>query len=196
MKILCKYSRLVRVTELKENPLNPNRHDLKQITLFADVIRANGWRRPIVVSTRSGFITKGHGRLAAAIRLGLQEVPVEDQDYASETEEIADMVADNRIAELAEIDVSALESLIADTSGSEFRSMLDKLTLADEAPAEVVKNATVVDKGKLKGERGSIGLYSFATTIEECSKWVAELESKYGNNEAAKIQEVKRRLGL
>ena len=59
---------------------------------------------------------RGHGRLAAAMLLGCK-VPVERQDYASEAEEWADLVADNRIAEIASIDTEEMAKLLSDLSG-------------------------------------------------------------------------------
>lgn len=53
------------------------------------------------------MIVKGHGRLEAAKRLGRREAPVEFQDYESEAAELADLLADNKIAELASIDTAA-----------------------------------------------------------------------------------------
>src|SRR5213593_2119790 len=71
-----------------------------------------GWRAPITVSNRSGFITRGHGRLEAATLLGCEQVPVDFQDYASEQAELADMLADNHLAELAEIDEDRLVGVL------------------------------------------------------------------------------------
>jgi DNA modification methylase len=66
------------------------------------------------VSTRSGFVVRGHGRLAAASLLGLEAAPVDFQDYESEAAEWADLIADNRIAELAQIDTPLLAELLRD----------------------------------------------------------------------------------
>ncbi len=111
MKIHCAHDAEVAIADLKPNPANPNKHPDSQIALLAKIIKAQGWRNPIVVSNRSGLITKGHGRLAAAITLGATHAPVDYQDYASEKVELADMIADNRIAELAEADRSMLREL-------------------------------------------------------------------------------------
>ena len=110
--ILCAHSRLVPIEEVTPNPRNPNRHPEAQLELLAKIIRASGFRSPIVVSSRSGFVTKGHGRLEAARRLGMTRVPIDYQAYGSEAEEWADMVADNRLAELAEMDPGALKDLL------------------------------------------------------------------------------------
>ncbi|NBR87399.1 MAG: hypothetical protein EBT61_18165 [Verrucomicrobia bacterium] len=62
----CSHDRMVAVTEIVANPRNPNKHPAKQVALLAKIIRHQGWRAPIVVSKRSGFVVAGHGRLAAA----------------------------------------------------------------------------------------------------------------------------------
>jgi len=113
ISIHCAYDELADITTLVPNPHNPNRHPDKQIELLSKIIKKQGWRAPITVSIRSGFIVRGHGRLLAAQKLGLEEVPVDRQDYATEAEEWADMIADNRIAELSELDDEAVSRLLA-----------------------------------------------------------------------------------
>jgi len=110
----CSHAQLVDVTELVANPRNPNKHSDKQVALLAKIIRHQGWRSPITVSNRSGFVVTGHGRLQAAILLGEQLVPVDRQDFASEADEWAHLVADNRIAELADADKSMIADLLKD----------------------------------------------------------------------------------
>jgi ParB-like chromosome segregation protein Spo0J len=112
--VWCRFDEAKDITTLIPNPRNPNTHGDKQIALLAKIIRNQGWRQPITVSNRSGFIVKGHGRLAAAKMLQVEQVPVEFQDYATEADEYADLIADNRIAELAEIDAMKLEGLLTD----------------------------------------------------------------------------------
>src|SRR5882724_11166844 len=112
MTIHCAYDQLVRFADLKPHPKNPNTHSAAQVAAIAAVIEGNGWRAPITVSNRSGFITRGHGRLEAALLLGCELVPVDFQDYASEQAELADMLADNHLAELAEIDEDRLVGVL------------------------------------------------------------------------------------
>jgi ParB-like chromosome segregation protein Spo0J len=75
--VYCAFDKLVPTDTLQPNPRNPNQHPDSQITLLAKVITAQGWRSPITVSKRSGLIVRGHGRYAAALRLGTPEVPVD-----------------------------------------------------------------------------------------------------------------------
>lgn len=108
-EVFCAYDEMVPIGDIRPNPRNPNTHPAEQIRLLARIITENGWRAPITVSTRSGYVVRGHGRLMAARHAGLSECPVDYQDYESDEQEIQDMLADNRIAELAEIDDAILE---------------------------------------------------------------------------------------
>ena len=112
--IHCAHDSMVKIEELCENPRNPNSHPERQIELLGKIIREQGWRAPITVSNRSGYIVRGHGRLQAAQWLGLKTVPVDRQDYESDEAELADLIADNRIAELAIIDDEMLVDLIGE----------------------------------------------------------------------------------
>ena len=116
----CAFDELVPLEKLVPNPRNPNQHPEAQVRLLAKVIGHQGWRSPIVVSTRSGFIVAGHGRFEAAKVLGLAQVPVDYQDFATEADEWAHLVADNRLAELAEADEAALKSVLAELKAGDF----------------------------------------------------------------------------
>ena len=103
-KFKCAYDELVDVEKLVPNPKNNNIHPKKQIERLAKIIDFQGQRAPVVVSKRSGFIVKGHGRLEAIKLLGWGKCAVDYQDYENEAQEYADMVADNQIATWSEFD--------------------------------------------------------------------------------------------
>ena len=118
--VYCAHDAIVNIESLIENPRNTNRHPQKQLELLAKIIKTQGWRNPITVSNRSGFIVKGHGRLQAAKLAGLTVVPIDYQDYENEAAEYADMIADNRIAELAEVDDASLKELLDELEAFSF----------------------------------------------------------------------------
>ncbi len=120
IQVFCSHRELVPIEKVVENPRNPNKHPDSQLALLAKIIAAQGWRNPIVVSTRSGFVVSGHGRLQAARALGCERVPVDYQDFSDEASEWAHMVADNRIAEFAEMDVPMLKDLILEMDTGAF----------------------------------------------------------------------------
>lgn len=119
IKVNCAFDKMVKVTDLKPNPKNPNKHPDKQIDLLVKIIQYQGWRNPIVISNRSGFIVKGHARRLAAIKLNTAEVPVDFQDYDSDEMELLDLVADNQIAELAEWNNSTLKDVLQEIDTGE-----------------------------------------------------------------------------
>lgn len=129
--VFCAYDELVDIGKAVPNPKNPNQHPKAQIELLAKIIKAQGWRQPITISNRSGLIVKGHGRLEAALMLGADQVPVDFQNYATEAEEIADLTADNRLAELAELSNTMLADLLADFDTGEMPIELTGYTEED-----------------------------------------------------------------
>lgn len=129
--VYCSHSEMVEIEKVVPNPRNPNTHPDKQVALLAKIIKAQGWRNPIVVSKRSGFVVKGHCRLEAALALGAETVPVDYQDYANEAEEWADMIADNRVAELAEQDDDVLKGLLEELSAQDIDLDLTGFTAPD-----------------------------------------------------------------
>jgi ParB-like chromosome segregation protein Spo0J len=99
---------------LVAHPRNPNKHPAEQIRMLSKIIQHQGWRNPIVISAHSGFVVAGHGRLSAALLLGAAVVPVDVQEFETEADEWAHLVADNRIAELADMDKGGLGDLLRD----------------------------------------------------------------------------------
>lgn len=129
--VFCAHDELIDIGKAVPNPKNPNTHPKEQISLLSKIIKAQGWRQPITISTRSGLIVKGHGRLQAALLLGLDKVPVDFQNYATEAEEIADLTADNRLAELAEMNNTMLADILADFDTGEMPLELTGYTEED-----------------------------------------------------------------
>ncbi len=75
---------------------NAKKHSVEQIDKIAGQIAAFGFDQPIVID-KDGVIIKGHGRRQAALRLGLDKVPVIVNEL-SEHEAMAARIADNKIA--------------------------------------------------------------------------------------------------
>lgn len=104
--IHCLHDEVLSIDDerLKPHPENPNKHTDDQYVRLAEIIQANGWRRPIRISKRSGLMTVGHGALEAARRNGWTHVPVNFQHYDDEAQEYSDMVADNALGAWSTID--------------------------------------------------------------------------------------------
>jgi DNA modification methylase len=79
---------------------NPRTHSAKQIRQIATSIVEFGWTVPILIDRNSRVIA-GHGRLAAAILLGIEQVPTICLDQLTEAQIRAYIIADNKLAENA-----------------------------------------------------------------------------------------------
>ena len=88
----------VPTSSLKRNPRNAKLHTKKHTERLVGAIRRFGWTYPILID-EFGNVIAGHGRLLAAIALGLQTVPVIRIAGLSETERRALALADNKLAE-------------------------------------------------------------------------------------------------
>ena len=88
----------IAIAVLKPYARNARTHSRKQITKIAASIERFGFVNPVLIDEDHQIIA-GHGRVAAAKRLGLTEVPVLRIEHLSEEEKRAYMLADNRLAE-------------------------------------------------------------------------------------------------
>lgn len=112
--IQAKEIQLVDIDSLVLNPKNNNKHPKEQIERLAKLIQYQGFRNPVVVSKRTGFVLAGHGRIEAAKLAGLKEVPAMFQDFENEAQEYAYLTSDNAIAAWAELDLSAVNTEMLD----------------------------------------------------------------------------------
>ncbi|MBA4172093.1 MAG: DNA methylase N-4, partial [Hyphomicrobium sp.] len=98
------------VTGLRPYPGNARTHSAKQITEIATSIKAFGFNNPVLVD-KDGTIIAGHGRVAAAKKLGLEVVPCVRLEHLGEAEKRAYILADNKLAEKAgwDRDILAIE---------------------------------------------------------------------------------------
>ena len=87
-----------RTAELKLDPNNPRTHTPRQIKQIARSIETFGFIVPAVVDA-DGNIIAGHGRIFAALQLGLTEVPTISVDHLSKAQIKAFQIADNRLTE-------------------------------------------------------------------------------------------------
>ena len=127
---------------------NPRTHSDTQIDQIAASIREFGWTNPLLVDA-AGTIIAGHGRLAAASRMGLAEVPVIRLGHLSDAQRKALVIADNQLALNAGWDEVALSNLVRELDAEKFEldllgfdgADLDRYLagLEDEAAAAAVE---------------------------------------------------------
>lgn len=86
---------------------NSRLHSDEQVLQIASSIKEFGFLNPIIVDGENGIIA-GHGRVMAAKKLGIEELPCIDASHLTEAQKKAYVIADNKIALNSEWDVDAL----------------------------------------------------------------------------------------
>ena len=130
---------------------NSRTHSDEQVAQIAASIKEFGFNNPILVDKDSGIIA-GHGRLQAARKLGLTEVPCVRLEHLTETQRKAYIIADNRLALNAGWDNELLRLELNELDGNIDLSLLGftvpELTIAMGFGADF-EPGTEDDQGKL-----------------------------------------------
>lgn len=119
----------VPVQDLIPYARNARTHSDAQVAQIAASIREFGWTNPVLVDAENGIIA-GHGRVLAARKLGMEEVPCIELAHLTEAQKKAYILADNKLALNAGWDDELLALEIADLKDADFD--LDLLGFTDE----------------------------------------------------------------
>lgn len=119
---------------------NARTHSPEQVAQIAASIKEFGFLSPVVVS-EDNTILCGHGRVAAAQKLGLKKIPCIKESHLTETQKRAYIIADNKLSlnagwdhELLSIELSELqgEDFDLDLLGFDEKELLDIFSNEDE----------------------------------------------------------------
>ena len=162
---------------------NSRTHSADQVDQIAASIREWGWTVPILVDEQGGLIA-GHGRVMAAKKLGIKEVPTMTADGWSEAQKRAYVIADNKLAinagwdsDMLKVELEELKGLDFDLNltgfnGDELAGLLvektegltdpDEVPNAPEIPVTVLGDVWVLGKHRI--------VCGDCTTIESVDK--------------------------
>jgi ParB-like chromosome segregation protein Spo0J len=101
----------IPINDLKEYENNSRTHSEEQITQIVNSIKEFGFTNPILIDNKN-LIIAGHGRLLAAKKLDLKEVPTIVLNNLSEEQKKAYIIADNQLAMNAGWDFEMLKNEI------------------------------------------------------------------------------------
>ena len=138
---------------------NARTHSDEQVAQIAASIKEWGWTTPVLVD-ETGQIIAGHGRVMAARKLGIDEIPVMVASGWSEAQRRAYVLADNQLAANAGWDMDLLKVELGDLgeagfdldligfSGDMLAGLLEEqkegLTDADDVPEVPAEPVTVL----------------------------------------------------
>lgn len=108
---------LRKVEDLIPYARNARTHSPEQVQRIAGSIKEFGFLNPVVISDDGGILA-GHGRVMAAQKLGLKEIPCVIESHLTEAQKRAYILADNRLAldagwdeEMLKVELSELQDL-------------------------------------------------------------------------------------
>ena len=127
-------------------------------------------------------------------------MPVEYQDFATEDNELAVLVGDNRLAELSTLDLNGLQDIIDGFKASDFDTILagfeptdldallgeQKPDFGDEKEKELSQSEVTIQAGN----------YRFRMSQEDFGIWIDKLKQDVGFDKEAVVAEIRRRLAI
>lgn len=113
------------IESLAEYKANSRTHDEHQISQLVKSIAEFGFTNPLLVDS-DGILIAGHGRLIAARRAGLTEVPCIELGHLTDVQRRAYVIADNKLAELSGWDADTLALEIAAVSKESFTELTQR----------------------------------------------------------------------
>lgn len=144
-----------KTSDLIPYAMNSRTHDPQQVAQIAASIKEFGFNNPIAIDGENGVIA-GHGRLMAAQKLGLDEVPTIELSHLSEQQKKAYVIADNKIAinagwdaEILKFEIQDLDPAMLALTGFSDKEIANMMGIDDETemsePADESRNLIMVE---------------------------------------------------
>jgi ParB-like nuclease domain len=161
----------LKTTDLIPYARNSRTHSESQISQIAGSIREFGFTNPVLIDGENGIIA-GHGRVMAAGKLGLAEVPCIRLAHLTETQRKAYIIADNKLAlnagwdedmlglELAELKDEDFDISLIGFDDSELADILAETTEGETDPDDVPESP--VDPVSVIGDVWILGNHRIA----------------------------------
>lgn len=147
-----------KVADLIPYARNARTHSDEQVGQIAASIREWGWTVPVLVDGEGGIIA-GHGRIMAAQRIGIEEVPCMVADGWTEAQKRAYMIADNKLTinsawdmdllkmEMQDIDAIGFDLALTGFDVAEMTTLFDEpdMSAPDSSTKEIDPDAYAMD---------------------------------------------------
>lgn len=178
---------MMAVEDIRPYEKNAKKHPEEQVEHIANSIREFGWQQPLVVD-KDNVLVIGHGRLLAAKKLGLEQVPVVRADQLTEQQIAALRLADNKTNE-SEWDFGILDGeldLISTLDMSNFGfDLFDELEETDggeiEENEKLPVSVKIVFENSQKWRENEIKVRDFIDTLNHVS---VSVNGEYENQES------------
>jgi DNA modification methylase len=169
--------KLILTSDLIPYARNSRTHSEAQVTKIASSIKEFGFINPVVTDGKNGIVA-GHGRVLAANKLGLKEVPCVEAAHLTEAQKRAYVIADNRMAldagwdfEMLKVELKDLEDMKFDLTITGFE-LGEMASMFDELPEEKYTD------GKIGSMANRYGVPPFSILDTRQGYWI-ELKRKW-----------------
>lgn len=127
-------------------------------------------------------------------------MPVEYQDFASENNELAVLVGDNRLAELSTLDLNGLQDIIDGFKETNFDAILAGFEPADLDALLGEKTPDFEEEGEKELSEYQVTIqvanYRFRLSQDDFGVWIDKLKQDVGFDKEAVVAEIRRRLAI
>jgi site-specific DNA-methyltransferase (adenine-specific) len=127
---------------------NSRTHSAEQIAQIAASVREFGWTNPVLIDEEGGIIA-GHGRVMAAQKLGMDQVPCIELSHLTEAQKKAYVIADNKLALNAGWDEEMLRIELDELRQQNYD--LAVIGFSDEELEDILNGADV-EEGEYQGD--------------------------------------------
>ena len=159
----------VSISSIKPYKNNPKIHNNKQVQQIMNSITEFKFTSPILIDENNEILA-GHGRLLAAQKLGLTEIPAIKLLYLTEAQKKAYRIADNKLTENGEWDFDLLKIEFQDIESLNFECSLD-ITGFDMGEKHIDRLDTKAAEKMLSEEKAN-----GKTMLEQFADFQKELE--------------------
>jgi site-specific DNA-methyltransferase (adenine-specific) len=180
-----------KTAELLPYARNARTHSDSQVAQLAASIKAFGFNNPVAIDA-DGMILCGHGRVMAAQRLGMDEVPTVCLSHLSDIQKKAYILADNKLALNAGWDNDMLKVELEDLKFSNFdldlvgfsTEELDEIMNQNEEPEVEEDDYTVAVPEEPKAKLGEIYILGKHRLMCGDSTSIQDVEKLMGEQQA------------
>lgn len=163
------------IDELLPYAANSRTHSPEQIAQIAASIREFSFTNPILIDGE-GTIIAGHGRLLAARKLGMEEVPAIVLDHLTKAQQRALVIADNQLALNAGWDMEMLENEVRTLDDEGYDLAI--LGLADDDLSRMLAEVSEVELPKLAdGDKEPFQQMTFTLHDEQVEQVKAAMDA-------------------
>jgi ParB family chromosome partitioning protein len=193
------------IDQIREYERNAREHSQVQVDQIVASIEEFGFTNPVLID-KSNVLIAGHGRLAAADQMGLEEVPAIRLGDLTEKQAKALRIADNQLALNASWDLDLLSSELSELDDQEFD--LELLGFDEDFLRGLLPDDPESDFSDGQGEGESsagddqsevvliIGPYKLKVDRRKWDAWETQVRAKVGFDPDDVAREIERRLGL